>query len=69
MRTAYLLTGDAHLAEDLVQSALVKLATRWERVVAGVTRRRTCGKCCTTSTSAGGGTGAGIANSSRAAGA
>jgi RNA polymerase sigma-70 factor (sigma-E family) len=34
MRTAYLLTGDAHLAEDLVQSALVKLATRWERVVA-----------------------------------
>ncbi|MGH3380783.1 MAG: SigE family RNA polymerase sigma factor [Actinoallomurus sp.] len=32
LRTAYLLTGDGHLAEDLVQCALVKVATRWERV-------------------------------------
>jgi len=31
-RTAYLLTGDAHLAEDLVQTALFKAARRWERI-------------------------------------
>jgi RNA polymerase sigma-70 factor (sigma-E family) len=35
MRTAYLLTGDGQLAEDLVQSALIKVATRWERVATG----------------------------------
>lgn len=34
-RAAWLLTGDAHLAEDLVQTALAKTASRWERVVAG----------------------------------
>jgi RNA polymerase sigma-70 factor (sigma-E family) len=34
LRTAYLLTGDGHLAEDLVQSALVKVAQRWRRVTA-----------------------------------
>ncbi|GAA4630407.1 SigE family RNA polymerase sigma factor [Actinoallomurus vinaceus] len=34
MRTAYLLTGDGDLAEDLVQSALVKVAARWGRVAA-----------------------------------
>ncbi|MFE3454574.1 SigE family RNA polymerase sigma factor [Nonomuraea sp. NPDC059194] len=28
-RTAYLLTGDRHAAEDLVQSALTKTAARW----------------------------------------
>ncbi|MFG3441310.1 SigE family RNA polymerase sigma factor [Nonomuraea sp. NPDC047897] len=28
-RTAYLLTGDRHAAEDLVQSALAKTAARW----------------------------------------
>ncbi|MEU6786221.1 SigE family RNA polymerase sigma factor [Nonomuraea angiospora] len=28
-RTAYLLTGDRHTAEDLVQSALVKTAAKW----------------------------------------
>ncbi|MFI9847059.1 SigE family RNA polymerase sigma factor [Nonomuraea sp. NPDC051941] len=28
-RTAYLLTGDRHAAEDLVQSALVKTAAKW----------------------------------------
>jgi RNA polymerase sigma-70 factor (sigma-E family) len=29
LRTAYLLTGDQHLAEDLVQTALEKAATHW----------------------------------------
>ncbi|WP_424531714.1 sigma factor [Sphaerisporangium viridialbum] len=28
-RTAYLLTGDRHAAEDLVQSALAKTAAKW----------------------------------------
>jgi len=31
-RTAYLLTGHAQAAEDLVQTALTKLAVRWSRV-------------------------------------
>jgi RNA polymerase sigma-70 factor (sigma-E family) len=31
-RTAYLLTGDAHLAEDLVQTALFKAAKSWHRI-------------------------------------
>lgn len=35
LRSAFLLTGDRHLAEDLVQAALVKLAPRWRRVSAG----------------------------------
>ncbi len=34
-RAAWLLTGDVHLAEDLVQTALAKTASRWEQVVAG----------------------------------
>ena len=34
-RTAYLLTGDHQLAEDLVQQALAKTAAHWRRVVAG----------------------------------
>lgn len=29
LRTAYLLTGDAHLAEDLLQSALARTWSRW----------------------------------------
>ncbi|MCT9934819.1 SigE family RNA polymerase sigma factor [Planotetraspora sp. A-T 1434] len=29
MRTAYLLTGDAHLAEDLLQTVLLKVLGRW----------------------------------------
>jgi RNA polymerase sigma-70 factor (sigma-E family) len=33
-RAALLLTGDRHLAEDLVQTALAKVAGRWDRVVA-----------------------------------
>ena len=31
-RTAYLLTGDHHFAEDLVQAALVQAAKHWERI-------------------------------------
>jgi RNA polymerase sigma-70 factor (sigma-E family) len=31
-RSAYLLTGDRHHAEDLVQIALARVATRWERL-------------------------------------
>jgi RNA polymerase sigma-70 factor (sigma-E family) len=32
LRTAYLLTGDRHLAEDLAQSALTKAYRSWHRV-------------------------------------
>ncbi|MEO3798113.1 SigE family RNA polymerase sigma factor [Nonomuraea sp. B10E15] len=32
MRLAYLLTGDAHLAEDLLQSVLVRMYGRWPRL-------------------------------------
>ena len=32
LRTAYLLTGDLHRAEDLTQEALVKVALRWSRL-------------------------------------
>jgi len=35
LRTAYLLTGDLHRAEDLVQEALVKVALRWGRLRVG----------------------------------
>jgi RNA polymerase sigma-70 factor (sigma-E family) len=31
-RTAYLLTGNRHDAEDLLQTALVSAASRWERI-------------------------------------
>jgi RNA polymerase sigma-70 factor (sigma-E family) len=31
-RAAYLLTGDVHLAEDLVQDTLARVADRWRRV-------------------------------------
>ncbi len=34
-RTAFLLTADRHLAEDLLQEALTRVAARWESVVAG----------------------------------
>jgi RNA polymerase sigma-70 factor (sigma-E family) len=33
-RTAYLLTGDHHAAEDLLQDTLMRVATRWDRVAA-----------------------------------
>lgn len=32
LRTAYLLTGDRHAAEDLVQTALTKLYLSWDKV-------------------------------------
>jgi len=32
LRTAYLMTGDLHRAEDLLQGALIKVADRWRRV-------------------------------------
>ena len=32
MRTAYLISGDRHTAEDLVQTALAKLYLAWDRV-------------------------------------
>jgi DNA-directed RNA polymerase specialized sigma24 family protein len=32
LRSAYLVTGDLHRAEDLVQDALVKVALRWSRL-------------------------------------
>ena len=34
LRTAYLLTGDHHDAEDLVQTALVKVVPKWTRIQA-----------------------------------
>ncbi|MER5419758.1 SigE family RNA polymerase sigma factor [Streptosporangium roseum] len=33
MRTAYLLTGDTHLAEDLLQSVLTKVAGHWPKLL------------------------------------
>jgi RNA polymerase sigma-70 factor (sigma-E family) len=35
LRTAWLLTGDWQLAEDLVQTAMVRVWPRWDRVCAG----------------------------------
>lgn len=35
LRSAYLLTGDLHRAEDLVQEALTKVALRWPRLRSG----------------------------------
>jgi len=35
VRAAYLLTGDHHRAEDLVQEALVRAAMRWDRLATG----------------------------------
>lgn len=32
LRSAYLITGDLHRAQDLVQEALVKVALRWSRL-------------------------------------
>lgn len=32
LRTAYLLTGDHHDAEDLVQAALIKVVPKWARI-------------------------------------
>lgn len=35
LRSAWLLTGDLHRAEDLVQEAMVKVALRWTRLAEG----------------------------------
>ncbi|MEV6151491.1 SigE family RNA polymerase sigma factor [Nonomuraea sp. NPDC052129] len=35
MRTAYLLTGDPHLAEDLLQSVLINVVGHWSKLVKG----------------------------------
>src|SRR5262249_36298622 len=35
-RTAYLLTGDHHLAQDLLQIALTRVAARWPQLRAGL---------------------------------
>lgn len=35
LRSAYLLTGDQHRAQHLVQEALVKVALRWPRLRTG----------------------------------
>ncbi|MEV0149314.1 MULTISPECIES: SigE family RNA polymerase sigma factor [unclassified Nonomuraea] len=35
MRTAYLLTGDAHLAEDLLQSVLINVVGQWHKLSKG----------------------------------
>lgn len=35
VRSAFLLTGDPHRAQDLVQEALVKVAMRWSRLRGG----------------------------------
>ncbi len=32
LRAAYLICGDRHLAEDLVQTAMIKVALRWEQL-------------------------------------
>src|SRR3954469_3985865 len=32
LRAAFLLTGEEHLAQDLVQSALIRVWPRWERI-------------------------------------
>lgn len=32
LRSAYMICGDHHLAQDLLQDALIKLASRWERL-------------------------------------
>ncbi len=34
LRTAYLLTGNAHDAEDLVQTTLLRVVPRWNRIAA-----------------------------------
>ncbi|MEU4243598.1 SigE family RNA polymerase sigma factor [Actinoplanes sp. NPDC026619] len=34
LRFAYLLSGDAHLAEDLVQEVLARMHRRWDRITA-----------------------------------
>ncbi|WP_241901511.1 hypothetical protein [Nocardioides houyundeii] len=48
LRSAYLLTGDLHCAQDLVQEALVKVALRWPGSGTATRRRTPAGSSCTT---------------------
>lgn len=48
-RTAYLLTGDRHAAEDLMQSALAKTAMKWRDLHDPRPSRVTSAVSCTTS--------------------
>jgi DNA-directed RNA polymerase specialized sigma24 family protein len=41
-RLAYLLTGDDHQADDLVQETFTKLYVRWRRVSSAANPTRTC---------------------------
>ena len=59
IRVAYLLTGDQHAAQDLLQTALTRTAARWNRV-RHENRRRTSARCSTASRSASGGGGDGV---------
>jgi DNA-directed RNA polymerase specialized sigma24 family protein len=54
LRPAYLLTGDQHLAKDLVQASLGCIYLAWRRVGERETLRHTPEKSCTTSRSTGG---------------
>lgn len=40
LRFAYVLSGDMHLAEDLVQTALIKAHRGWRRVSVAITPKR-----------------------------
>ena len=47
-RTALLLAGDPHSAQDLVQTTLAKLYLSWDRVTATSTSTRTSAGCWST---------------------
>ena len=54
VRTAFLVTGDFHRAEDLVQEALVSVATRWDTPARRATRTRGSARSSTAATCRGG---------------
>jgi hypothetical protein len=50
MRYAVMLTGDPHLAEDLVRDTMVRVRLKWRRVAAAdppeiYVKRTSCGSC------------------------
>lgn len=45
LRTAYLLTGSAAAAEELVQDTLVRLYPKWQRVEVGRSAARRTSAC------------------------
>ncbi|MEK8108810.1 sigma factor [Micromonospora sp. M12] len=53
LRAAYLICGNQHQAEDLLQDALLKLALRWTSVRSG-DPPRTCGRSSTATRCRGG---------------